>query len=213
MMLRIAAAAAVAVPSSFASGQTSIRYDFTLEVISNTFSATDPGSAFAAVPVGSMGVLSIEASTTPIPGFGSADTLAYPILSTSAIIGGIDAALDQSGYPSTSFVTGLNVSNDADSSSPDLLGAILPSVLADVSLTLFTFGAPSLWDSTQLPTAIDVAAPGSQGGFTIDAANRVGSDGQLRTQFTDVEITLIPTPAGTTALAASLLFIRRRRCR
>lgn len=213
-------AAVVAVASAalcgLAQAQTSIRYDFSLEVTSNTVAVTDPGTTFADVPVGALGTLSIEASTTPLAGFGDANTLAYAILSASATIDGIDVALDQSLYPSDSFITGLNLSNDVSSPfigpNTDAMGAVLASALPDAGLALFSLAAPSLWDSTALPTSIDLAVPGLFDVFSIDAPNRVDADGQLRTGYTGVDITVIPAPASGLAVGAlGVLAVTRRR--
>ncbi|MEL6498552.1 MAG: hypothetical protein AAF937_07410 [Planctomycetota bacterium] len=220
--MRILVTAVVASACGVADAQTSIRYDITLAVRSNTIAATDPGTTFASVPAGSPGMLSIEASTTPFADFGDANTLSYPVLSATASVGGIDLMLDQSGYPSPTFLNGLGVSNDVSSPffgpNADLMTSIVSSLLADVAFVGFSVGgpgdgtlAPGLWDSVQLPSAIDLGLPGVQGLFSIDGPKRINSDGQLLADITAIEITLVPAPGSAALLTAGLLLARRRR--
>ncbi|MEL7484128.1 MAG: hypothetical protein AAFN41_07215, partial [Planctomycetota bacterium] len=142
----------------------------------------------------------------------------YPILATSGSIDGIDLLLDQSGFPSTSFFTGLGVTNDgAGGLNPiDIMAAVTPSTRPDLAFNLLTFAGfddssgPGLWGSTALPTSIDAASIRS-GGYTIEAPGSVNGSGQLRTIITDVQVTLIPAPASSLALGGAMLLVARRR--
>ncbi|MEL7484127.1 MAG: hypothetical protein AAFN41_07210 [Planctomycetota bacterium] len=218
----LCSAAVVAASYGFAEAQSSIQYDFTLAVTENNIGLTDPGNVFVDVPIGAMGLLSIEASTAPFTDFGSDDTLSYSILATSGSVGGIDLMLDQSGFPSTSFLSGLTVSDDISSPSlgrnADILSAFVPSLRPDAATNLITIGAPGdgaavpgLWDSPGLPTSIDVTLDGFRGVFTIGAPSFVNRDGRLFTEIVAVEVTVIPAPASAVLLACGLVARCRRR--
>ncbi|MEO1583541.1 MAG: hypothetical protein AAFR96_03085 [Planctomycetota bacterium] len=211
-----------ALAASTASAQTSVRYDFDLAFQSNSLGQTDPGSPLASVSQLATGTLSVEASTTPFEGIGSTDFQSHPVLATSGQIDGIDLLLDQSGYPSPSFFTGLGISNESPDGSTapvDIFGVILPSLLAGTGLTSLGINAPSndllgtdLWQSTDLPTSIDLGVPGIAKTLVVSGANASGTNGRLVMQITNVEITLIPAPSAAACLVgAGALVMRRRR--
>ncbi|MEL6498551.1 MAG: hypothetical protein AAF937_07405 [Planctomycetota bacterium] len=217
-MLKAFAACAAMIIAGSAVAQTSIRYDFELEVIGNSYPATGASADLGALPLGTAAFFSLEASTQAIPGLGTASDSAasYPTLGTSLVVGGVDLQLDQSLFPSGSLFDSVQISNDAPSVG-DGLALVTSSMRPDVALTVFLIAtlddpgsSADLWPTADLPTSIDVAsiAPRSDLVFSSPDGSGLGS---MSLQVRSVEITVIPTPAGTTALAGALLFVRRRR--
>ncbi|MGP1272437.1 MAG: hypothetical protein ACTS22_03815 [Phycisphaerales bacterium] len=212
--MQVVYGAFVAALCGVADAQTSIRYEFALEAVSNTTAATSPDSAFADIAVGATGTLSIEAITVPLGGGEPQAISFYPILEAVGTVDGIDLALDQSMYPGTNTASTIGILDFDFGIGIASFGAELQSLSPDLGFVFLMIesGVVSPWEPRGLPTSIDLDAAGVETIFELNSRNTSGDDGTLTMQVTSIDITVVPTPATSTGVCLGLLaFARRRR--
>lgn len=216
-----AASAAIASQASAGDIGTHYRYDFEITVTENDFAGN-----LGALGVGTVGRLTYLVDTDTNAFDFSDDVIRfYRLYDIEFDVGGIQAAGNVASYPSPTFLEAFIVANDI----PAATGNQPPHTYTDsIQSILFwddaEFGfssmniieerpasepLPELTTSLDLPLSIDLSRTTTNGFFIRSAIN---SSTDIRFEFTDVEITVVPTP-GTGALLAltGLAAMRRRR--
>ena len=196
------------------------RYDFEITVTENDFAGS-----LGVLDVGTVGRLSYFVDPDP-DAFDFSDDITrfYRVLGIELDIGGFQAAGNSGSYPSPTFVEGFVVSNDqpfATGSRPpstytDLLQSILfwdnPEYDFSVMNILEEHQAseplPEFLTSLDLPLSLDLSRATTNALF-IRSVN--DSRTEIRFEFTDVDITVVPTPGAAGLLVFSGLVAARRR--
>ncbi|MFI4892879.1 MAG: hypothetical protein ACIAQ0_05505 [Phycisphaerales bacterium JB058] len=226
--LMLAVCAATAVGSAHTqNGSTQaelIRYDFTMVVRENLFDNNN--GPLAELQVGQIGQFSITLLDDKdlFADFSTETAQAYSIEEVALQIGSITSAGDPDHVPSTGFLDTFMLSNNARASShpqaaiSDGMGAIINLDNPILGFTVFSItqqtpfdSEPTIFSSLDLPREpFDLSLITSENHFVIQDP----ADGFQRVnfRFTNVEVTVIPTPmsAGLFALTG-LAAMRRRR--
>jgi len=215
------------VPTQAQNGSTEpefIRYDFTISVRENLFGSSV--NSLAGLQVGQLGSFSITVlNDRDLFGSQSTETdQVYSIQDIAIQIGSINSGGDPAHVPSVGFLDTFLLSNNGRASShpqaavSDSMGSILYFDNPDLGFSVFSISQvttfdvePTLFSSLDLPREpFDLSLITSQNHLVIQDP----ADGFQRVNFvfTNVEITVIPTPAtGVLAILSGICARNRRR--
>lgn len=209
MKFHICAAALALAP--LAQAQDIIRYDFDLQVESNSFTS----GSLSSLNIGELGTFTLVAldDRSVFPS-GSPTRQFYQILDLSLQIGSFASGALPGAYPSQSTGSSLEIVNNQPTANLpfDGFGAIAQFASPEIPFSGFGLQQtlstnPTFLSNTDLPRAMDLSFTG----LNFRRLDLWGT-GQLVLSITDVTITVIPTPASATLLAlAGLTAARRRR--
>lgn len=216
-----AAAAAIAAQASARDLETHYRYDFEITVVANNFSGS-----LGTIGVGTVGRLTYLVDPDPDAFDLSDDVIRfYRTLAIEFEIEGFQAAGTSTSYPSPTFANAFIVTNDL----PTATGTRPPSAYSDGVQSLLywddpeydlsvmniieerpaTEPLPEMLNSLDLPLSLDLSRA-TLNDFFIRSAINTATD--IRFDFTDLQVTIVPAPASAGVLAlAGLAATRRRR--
>ncbi|MEL6497915.1 MAG: hypothetical protein AAF937_04395 [Planctomycetota bacterium] len=186
-----------------------VRYDFALEVSRNAVigSSVEPQNPLlAGLVVGTTGRFSVEARETEAFVFPAFNQRFWTVIDVSLEIGEIDLGADPTAYPSQGDDTALWITDNVGPLGDlfQVLPAFDQAPFEDPFLTIqdpdpgFT-GTADLFDGVSLPTDIDLNNAGGAAIFEFNAPQL--SQAVVTAAITDVAITVIPAPAGASAIA------------
>ncbi|MEO1534466.1 MAG: hypothetical protein AAFS11_02765 [Planctomycetota bacterium] len=221
-MLRAALAMVIAATCGLTEGQTSIRYEFEVAVIENTFADNAVPGAIAGIPLNTAGSFSIEVDSI-VPPISDGTAAAYSVLGFDLSIAGFDAGEDSAFYPSSDVVSSFNIVDNVPLRDPlpaDSVAAFLRWDNAEIGLSTFFIGQeveigeePTLFTSFDLPREVDLSLANVQRSIVIQSKGpgASGNFGRFELQFTSVDVVLIPAPSAAATLMVGVLALGRRR--
>ncbi|RNC80678.1 MAG: hypothetical protein ED559_02405 [Phycisphaera sp.] len=207
--------------ASIASADTDqiIRYEVDLAVRANTVSP-QTSQELAALTVGTTATFTFDAieDATVFPP-DSSTVQVYPVLDVSFQSGSINVGAQPGVYPSTVFIQGAFVLDNANY----VFGGLQDTVLVTPFLDHPDFGVtslslaqilddgsnPTLIDGFDIPLSLDTSLLNTDDVFIINSTN--GPSEQVRYEFVDLRIVQIPAPDTLAVLALGCLLARRRR--
>lgn len=213
---------AIAAACGLAEAQTSIRYEFEVAVIENTFADNAVPGAIAGIPLNTAGSFSIEVDSI-VPPISDGSAAAYSILAFDLAIAGFTAEEDAAFYPSSDAASGFSLVDNVPLRAPfpaDSVAAFLRWDNAEIGLSTFIIGQevevgdePTLFTSLDLPRSVDLSLANVQRSIVVQSngPGASGNFGRFELQFTSVDVVLIPAPSAAATLMVGVLALGRRR--